>query len=284
MNIAFPALFVFILALPGIILRSSYREWAWKIPVYQLPLAENIVWSAFSAALLHAVWCGLAELLGYRVNFADVLILLTGGFGLAQQFLAQRLSAIAAHPCAIASYFLSLNIAAASFGLIAHHFVRANEWDLKFKFLRFDNFWYYALDAKVPYFAENREEYNYLPDNRAERPVAIVIVSCVVNHGSSSFVYYGFPADYDFDQSGKLERLVLESVTYQELCTPREENKRNRASERAKTMGDLKNVNVFPARLPIVGDLFVLNSSDIHNLSVEYAFLTENKQQTISET
>ena len=105
MNIAFPALFVFLLALPGIILRYSYREWLWKTPVYPLPIGEMVAKSAFSAAVLNFLWCLLASGFGYRINYGDVLLLLTGGFGLPSAMLADRLEAITRHPLAIAAYF-----------------------------------------------------------------------------------------------------------------------------------------------------------------------------------
>src|SRR3954467_10381407 len=113
MNIAFPALFVFLLALPGIILRYAYRDWAWKIPVYRLPLGEEIAKSVVSAAVLHLLGCWIADYLWYRINFSDALTLLTGGFGLPPETLKIRLGAITAHPVLIILYFLSLCAAAA---------------------------------------------------------------------------------------------------------------------------------------------------------------------------
>src|SRR5712691_2921900 len=101
MNIAFPALFVFLLSLPGIILRYSYREWGWKFPVYRLSIGEELAKSASFAAILNALWCFFAHCFGYRVVFSDVLILLTGGFGLKPDTLSKRLDAITAHPYAV---------------------------------------------------------------------------------------------------------------------------------------------------------------------------------------
>lgn len=262
MNIAFPALFVFLLALPGIILRYAYRDWAWKIPVYRLPLGEEIAKSIVSAAVLHLFACWVADTIGYRVNFSDVLMLLTGGFGLPAEMLKSRLAAITAHPLAVTFYFLSLYAVAAILGLIAHIVVRQFRLDHLFKPLRFDNFWHYALNAETPLFAENISEYAEMLDvSEADLATqeSLTIVSCVVAHGPVSFVYFGFPIDYSFDRSGSLEKIVIENVSYQKLLTPDEE-----AATRAAS-GTI-------SRSSIEADLLVLNAADIHNLAIQYIF------------
>ena len=275
MNIAFPALFIFALALPGIILRSSYREWFWKISVYPLPLADVMAKSVFFAALLHVGWCALAEIFGYRVNFSNVLVLLTGGFGLASDVLKERLAAITKHPGAIATYFFSIYVGAAAIGFAGHKLVRSSRLDLKCKLFRFDNFWYYVLTGEYVYFSENRASFAHLLEKPKIFVAPIIIVSCVVTHGSQSFIYYGFPWEHYYDQSGNLERILLKGVTYQELLTPQEEARRSRAAERATKAGHGASSHIFSDRLPIVGNFFILKGSDIHNLSVEYLFLTE---------
>lgn len=274
MNIAFPALFVFLLALPGIILRYAYREWAWKIPVYRLPLGEEIAKSFFSAAVLHLLGCLAAERFGYRVNFSDVLTLLTGGFGLPPEVLKQRLVAITRHPGAVAAYFSSLYAVAAGVGLMGHHLVRWLGLDLRIKALRFDNFWHYALNAEMPLFAENRADYAAIlgiSDKDLAAQDILTIVSCVVAHGTKSFVYYGFPIDYSFDRIGSLERIVIENVSYQELLTPEEE------LATRSTGGVI-------ARSSIVADLFVLNASDIHNLAIQYVFGSSEGDENVAST
>jgi hypothetical protein len=278
MNIAFPALFIFALALPGIILRSSYREWFWKISVYPLPLAEVMAKSVFGAALLHVAGCGLAEIFGYRVNFSNVLVLLTGGFGLPPDVLKDRLVAITKHPGAIATYFSSIYAGAAAIGFAGHKLVRSLGLDLRWWTLRFDNFWYYVLTGEYVYFSENRASFAHLLEKPKIFVAPIIIVSCVVTHGSQSFIYYGFPWEHYYDQSGNLERILLKGVTYQELLTPQEEARRSRAAERVTKAGHSASSHIFSERLPIVGDFFILKGSDIHNLSVEYVFLTEQAE------
>lgn len=275
MNIAFPALFVFVLALPGIILRSSYREWAWECPVYPVPLGDAIARSLFGAAVLHAIWCGFAEFFGFRVNFEDVLLVLTGGFGLPNTELSTRLHTMIKHPVAIGIYFLSLYVGAAGLGLLGHVLVRHFRLDHKYEALRFDNFWYYVISGEFPYFAENISSYPHLKD--APRP--IIFFSCVVTHGSRSFLYYGFPIKHYYDRfTGQLDRIHLKHVTYEELFSPREEAKRARAARKAAAAGELDSPSLFLPQLPIIADFFILNRSDFHNLSVQYINISSTKK------
>jgi hypothetical protein len=276
MNIAFPALLIFLLALPGIILRSSYREWGWKFPVYRLPIGEEVARSLFYAAGLNLLWYGLAGLAGYRIVFKDVLILLTGGTGLPPSLLGERLNAIVKFPGAIAAYFLGLYFVSAVFGFLGRKIVRGCRLDLRYKFLRFDNFWHYALNAELPLFFENRKAYAQIakvPEKELEDQEVLVRVSCVVNHGSSSFVYEGTPFDYYFDRDGKLEKIVVKDVTYEKLydfTSPSSAPKEGEATDVSQPGG-----NEVDSLLSIEADVFVLNASDIHNLGIEYFFLPE---------
>lgn len=281
MNIAFPALFVFLLALPGIILRYSYREWGWKFPVYRLSIGEELAKSASFAVVLNVLWWVFAHCFGYRIIFGDVLILLTGGFGLKPGQLSKRLESITAHPYAVTTYFLTMYAAAALIGRIGHLAVRKFGLDLRFKALRFDNFWHYVLNAELPLFAENRKAYAAIanvPESELESKEVYVRVSCVVTHGSRSFIYAGTPVDYDFDRSGKLERIIVRDVSYQELYdpTPKEEavptesatEGAARTREAAQPLGE---------PLAIESDIFVLNCADIHNVGIEYFFPEEER-------
>lgn len=61
MSFAFPALFIFLMVLPGILLRYSYRKGpngSWSNPFVIQSLGDVIAWSLGSAAILH--WCWIA--------------------------------------------------------------------------------------------------------------------------------------------------------------------------------------------------------------------------------
>ena len=279
MNIAFPALLVFLLALPGSILRYSYREWGWRFPVFRLPLGEEIAKSLFSAAILNALWCGLVQLFGYKVVFRDVLILLVGGTGLPPNVFEQRLTAIADHIGPIAIYFGSLYVAAGLIGLGARTIVRGLRMDLRWPLVRFDNFWHYALNAELPLFEENREAYARIAgvsvDSLPEQEV-VVRLSCIVNHGSNSFVYEGTPFDYFFDRSGSLEKIIVRDVTYEKLYD----------FSTAPATASATPSAPFPVSAPlsVEAGVFVLHAADIHNVAIQYFFLPEGPPPELEST
>jgi hypothetical protein len=304
MNIAFPALLIFVLALPGSILTRTYREWGWKLPVYRLPLGEEIAQSVFTAAVLHWIWCLGAARLGYQVAFRDVLLLLVGGSGLPGEFVKDRLNAIAAQSLPIAAYFGSLYFGAAIIGIGGHQIVRKLHLDWRHPFLRFENFWHYALNAELPLFGENREAF-------AERAMVspavlkdqevLVRISCVVNHGSGSYVYEGTPRDYFFDRSGGLEKILLEDVTYEKLYdfSSARSSPTGRASllpriragrpERDVSADEGGEAQVSVGALPLIDSVFsieshvfVLNAADAHNIGIEYIYLPEESHTTDS--
>lgn len=265
MDFAFPALFIFLLALPGLILRYSYRNWGWKIPIYRLPLGEEVAKSIVAAATLDLIGCLVAFALGYRINLSDVLILLTGGFDLGPVVLEKRLAVISSHPEEVILYFVFLYLGAATLGLAGRGVVRKFRLDLRFRLLRFDNFWHYALNGEVPLFAENRLKYASsfgIAEKDLDAQGILAFVSCVVSHGARSFVYFGFPLDYFFDREGKLEKIILDTISYEELWSPREIE-----LARAQNPPVLGNI-----RGAVVADLLVLNATDLHNIAIEYVF------------
>ena len=274
MNIAFPALLVFLLALPGIILRSSYREWGWRFPVYRLPIGEEVAKSLFSAAALNAVWCALVQCFGYRVVFKDVLILFVGGTGLPPNLWEQRLTAVADHSIPIAAYFLTLYLGAGILGFVGRQLVRNLRLDLRYPLIRFDNFWHYALNAELPLFWENRDAYAQIagvPVEDLPDQEVVVRLSCVVNHGSNSFVYEGTPFDYFFDRAGGLEKIIVRDVTYERLYDfpPPAVPPINGAV--------LPATPISPA-LSVEAGVFILTAADMHNIGIQYFFLPEESE------
>jgi hypothetical protein len=67
MNIAFPALLLFLLVLPGIALRYTYLKgfWSWNSPVSIQSISDEVAYSLVWAAILHVVWCSTVSVLGF---------------------------------------------------------------------------------------------------------------------------------------------------------------------------------------------------------------------------
>lgn len=83
MNLAFPALLVLLLVLPGLIFRYSYASWSWgeSTPTSFRNVTDELAYGVVLAVGLHCIWTRLAQGFGYPIDFGTVLALLLGNFG-----------------------------------------------------------------------------------------------------------------------------------------------------------------------------------------------------------
>jgi hypothetical protein len=202
MNLAFPALLIFILVLPGVIYRYSYARgpWGWASPVSIRTISDELAYSVMVAVGLHAVWTTLASCLGYEVDYLALLAFLTGNFGKDSQLFGSSVLAFSDHKVAVAAYFVSLAAAAGGIGVGAHAAVRKLGLDLRTSWFRFENTWHYLLTGELLGFDVAIASVD-LPDG--------VYVSAVVEQGKECHLYWGFLSDFTFDTAGSLERLLL---------------------------------------------------------------------------
>lgn len=264
MSVAFPAVFLFVLVLPGIILHYTYSRgpWKWGNPTSLGSLADEVAYSVAFAVGLHLCWVSLVEWLGYQVDLGAVLILLLGAYGEKSVYLPRAIAAVADHSVAISFYFLTLYILAAIVGCVGHIVVRAGKWDRKTTVFRFKNDWYYLLTGEVLEFADNPVAY---------REFDGVYLSAVVETGNRSYLYRGIVTDFTFDRTGGLDRIVL------------------RDAHRRELEDDVPDPHVYPSskldsRYHLIrGDFFVLRYSEIKTMNLDYfALELESEQEAVS--
>ena len=177
MNFAFPALLVFLLVLPGIVLRYTYARgpWGWASPTSMRRVSEELAYGVAFALVLHALWLALVRRLGFAPDVEAMVLLLVGNFGEESRRLDRVVASVAGHYTGIAGYLVSLYAGAAVLGNLGHRAVRRLRLDHLTKTFRFDNYWFYMLTGEVLDFRENAEE---------GRTVDGVYCSAVVDHAS----------------------------------------------------------------------------------------------------
>lgn len=202
MNLAFPALLVLLLVLPGLIFRYSYARgaWGWSNPISFRSVSDELAYGVVFAVGLHGVWTLLAGRVGYAVDFGAVLALLLGNFGQGNAMYEREVVSVTRHPGAIASYFLSLCGGAWLLGNRLHWAVRKAGLDHRTRILRFKNEWYYLLSGEVLAFHDSDD---------AERDISGVYLPAVVDHAKASYLYRGIVADWTFDKDGQLDTISL---------------------------------------------------------------------------
>ena len=254
MNIAFPALLIFLLLLPGILYRYSYARgpWGWENPTSIRTVSDEIAYSAIVAVGFHVSWMLAASTLGFRVDLASLFAFLSGNFGKDSVLLQPSVRAITEHRAAVLSYFLSLYASVAALGYGAHALVRWRQFDLRWSMLRFENDWYYRLRGEVLGFGEN-EPSLHLPDG--------VYASAVVEQGTETYLYWGILEDWALDGEGDLDRLYLTVA-----------HRRRLRDDRASETQDDADLGHGPDErfYEIRGDALVLRYADVRTLNLDY--------------
>lgn len=271
MNIAFQALLLFILLLPGLILRSTYNGRISKelvLPENYPPFSREAVRIFLYAVVLQASWVALSNAVyapwGIGVDLYSIVYMLMGNYSEAS--LEQRvIHAVVREPLLPLIYFLSLYVVSAVIGFQSHRMIRSRGLDKKYNFFRFNNEWHYLLTGEVREFPDVFDD---------PREVDFVIVSAVVDVAGRAVLYIGVVVDYSLDGKGNLKHLRLKRAFRRDLEKDRDSNHGERTS-----VGDDSRY------YKIEGDFFVLDCANARNLNIEYGFLKlkEAKDETVNE-
>ncbi len=244
MNVAFSALVLLALVLPGFIFLQSFRKTEGeRFSLDASPFSRTTVSALTVAALLHGAAVGLLHVFTtYTLNVSDLLALLigtdSGGLKDAYHHLAVEWSPVV-------GYFLALILAAWLLGWFVRWIVTRCKLDRSgrrfTRFFRFDTPWYYLFKG----YDEELEP-------------AAVYVACTVEVGGGCILYNGVLVDFFLRHDGSLDRIVLAEVQRRPL-----------AKDKEKTI-DIPE-NRFYA---IDGDYFVVKYQDVTSLNVRYIWET----------
>lgn len=249
MNLALPALVVFLVLLPGFIARSRIK-YVEKLSLDYSPFGQVVSEAVLWAGGMHVLWIWLIELFAPMHFSADIALkLLTANLG--DQ--AKALEAVAGHSGWITAYFGSLLVIAylapttVRWLITRHRLDRINSPLSKlFRFSRAP--WYYLLSGA---------------DFEKDDSPDFIAVSSIVNVAGQAYLYTGILDGYFIDHEGNLDRLILQEVM-------------------RRPMGDDKTPDTVGRELdrfyPIDGDYFVLRYSEAITLNIEYIKLTQEIQ------
>lgn len=267
MNLAFPALLVLLLGLPGLIFRYSYARgnWGWSSPVSFRTISDELAYGVVFAVGLHCVWIWVAGWFGYAVDFGAVLALLIGNFGSGSAMYDREVAAVVRHHGAIATYFLTLAAGAWVLGNRLHWAVRRLHLDHRTQILRFKNEWTYLLSSEVLEFRENDDP---------PRKVDGVYLSGIVDHGKESYLYRGIVVDWTFDSAGQLDTIILIDAFRRPLSRDAEPDTRSTHELHDPRHAPGAVVKPDARYYQIRGDRFTLRYSQLKTLNLEYFSVT----------
>lgn len=236
MNMAFPALCIVLIVLPGIIFRRAFTRGAVpvfpglkgatanKLPTSNAPLTEEVSASLVMAMLLHTLWLSLCAGLDrifpcwhVEPNYQYLLYVLFGDLSVSQDLYKQTLEYVAKRHDYIAAYFLGLYGVSWLLGTGLLRGVRLTGLDRRFTFFRLKNDWFYFLRGEMFDFYEFRDFF------KVSHKITGTYVSVVVSQSDGDFLYKGFLWDFYLDRNGELDRLLLHNVIRRKF-TPGEQS------------------------------------------------------------
>ena len=221
MNLAFPALCILLLALPGILFRKAFARAALpmplmsgsskhrvnKYPVSIRPFTEEISISLVWTILLHVLWLiiwSIPCLAQFMPNFDDAAVIVHGPGGLNSGYYADAIHRLVEKRVWIATYFMTLYAVSFLLGRFTLWIVRDFNLDHSWMMVRLDDQWFYFLNGEIFKFSEFKQFF--------QGPVPKIsgtYVSVVVTQSDADYLYKGFLWDFHLDRDGGLDRLVL---------------------------------------------------------------------------
>lgn len=267
MNLAFPALFVLLLLLPGILLSYSYRRGFFRrSPITLGPIKDEIGRGIVLAIFLHAGGLYVSWLSIGWVPQTDVFLAVFAGVGEVDP-------KVAAEEFTVGLWYLVVtNGVAFVVGLLGHGIVRYWELDLKRERLRFNNEWHYLFSGEARKFPTERKA-----------SVDFVFISVVVEQGEDSILYWGLLSYYFFDRTGALDKIVLTDAQRRFLSTesdrgsnPSDSEKSDPSSDKESNSSDDSETEDVALPLSsdryysIRGEYFIIEYEGVQTLNVEY--------------
>ena len=254
MNVAFSALLVFLLLLPGFLFRTYFKR-AEKVVLDVKPFGRAAIDAFLTALVLDLAWYGVSHAItGKAVDFHAMLTLVAGE---KSPGLESAITELASDPWRPGLFFVSLYAFAIAAGLGLRRVVTRLKLDRRgaplANVLRFDTPWYYLFtgyDRPVP------------PNG--------VAIGAVVSLGGIAYLYTGVLVEYFLDDQGQLNRLVLASAARRPLSEDAAEESEESSAEGSPARAQPGDERFYP----IEGDYFVLRYSEVLTLNVRYLDLS----------
>lgn len=244
MSIAFPALVITILVLPGILFFYTYRRGFGPSPVVLQSVQSEIIHGILCSIPINLIAIWIIDWLPYPdVDFRAVVALLTGWHGQDDAEIARNITALSYNARLILYYVFITCILSALAGYLTHAWIRYYRLDLRFDFLRFSNEWRYLFSGQeyIMNILREEKEHEALAAQAAAREAAgpeeaavslpikkvrkwkipaaeikakeaeidLHIASVAVEQGGEVYIYRGILDQYFFDKKGGLEKIVI---------------------------------------------------------------------------
>jgi hypothetical protein len=246
MDIAFPALVIFLFAAPGFIFREFNQRREIRA-TESTPFGRTSLVALLYSAIINSIAYGTARLNGYEVRLGDIYLLLVQPENMSTQ---QQHWQVAwnTNPSLVLNYFgltwFGAWLAATIWLLIVTHYDFERPGHKLSAFVRGDAPWFYLLTGA---------------DHTS--PVDGTFVAATVGIEGQAYLYQGLLAGFELADDGRLDRLVLTQAA-------------RRLLNQDRTSVSATAADRFYA---ISGDQFVLKYSEISTLNISYLLLADQQ-------
>ncbi|WP_445720442.1 hypothetical protein [Flavobacterium sp.] len=244
MNLAISSLIIFIIVSPAILARRIYFTKELSKSFVSRNTLQEIFSSIFLSFVLHFLWSGFVELIGYKIDYEIIFQLLFNPQAISDY------SNITDSIYNIFSYFISLALISTLFGFIIRNVVRVYKLDRKSTLLRYDNTWYYIFSGEVLDIEKYNKNKTVTSDNIEQR-----IVDVLTKSDEKYVLYRGSLIDYQLNDSNSVDFIVL-------------------ASPRKQIIGEDKTKD-------ISSNYFVIPYSEVLNINIKYLEVDVENTETV---
>lgn len=237
MNVAFPALLIFLLILPGLIFNSTFYKIE-NTPLTYVPFTSKTIISAVVTLILHTL--GLLILTyftNHPLNAWPLLTLISGAQG--KEYSAVLSSLNMSQILFFALYLLIIYFLAFICGYAVRSLIVKWRWD-RLSVFEIDSPWYYLFKG-----------YDWEDGNPGG-----VQIAAILEMGGSCFLYVGILEKFFLNVDGNIDRLVLTNAMRREIKNDKKPNE--------------SETDLLKRFYPIDGNYFVLKYSEVKNLNVQF--------------
>jgi hypothetical protein len=248
MNIAFAAILIALLLVPGALFRLAYlRGFMRRGFVSMNLLGEDLAYILVASVLITPVGLWILTQLGITYP-SDVFVpLLVGNYGKDGEYLKPAIAYFQNIPPDDWAGFLGILVASWVIGTVLHLIVRGTRMDHNIPGFRFTNEWHYILDAQ---------------EHKFDGITPEVYIIVATDSKDATLLYQGVVEDWVLDKTGQIERFVLNTAFRRKLA---DDSTKDKQSE----------------WYPIEADTLMIRYSDCRNIAVHYIYEVEG--EVISE-
>jgi len=288
MSFAFPAFFIFLLSLPGILFRHGYFVGTWFGPTRFKTIIEELALGLSFALFLHLIWIYLTECLtSYTIEYQVIISLMLGAEPKQNPGVFHAIIGNSVVP--FGYYIISLYLFSFLVGVNLQKPVRKMYIDRSFRPISIYSDWYYLMQGEerfddVPledFHAEKtflgiQERLKFLKYTKLSADPDRVFVAVVVENGDCAYLYYGLLVSWRLDSTGQIEKLVLSAAHRRRLADDTSMTAARDNTELPRSPMDTFDATVEREEFyRIEGDYLTIRGSDMKTLNLQYVWLKE---------